>query len=269
MSKDDTLEIDAIIEKSSRLDSVIGVDRTDYNIDGFQTHTGVFDPQGTGKYNISVNGQVLTVQVNEANSIPDSGVARWKFDQDVTDSWGSNDGTDNTSDGYDANSALGTHAKVFDGSNDYVSQPLTSLFDGSSDFSISFWVNPKSINNTYYFGWYDGNTYTIQIGGAEVRFGEVGGNEHRIQYPLVKNTWQHIVWTFESSVPESTIYIDGSEYDSTTSLVSTATNPVPDIGRRANTNDRYWDGKLDDGRIYNKPLRLTEVSNLYNNNSIQ
>ena len=74
ISKDETLEFDAIIEESSRLDSVVDIDRnnTDYNINSFQTHTGVFDPQDTGEFNIKVNGQELTVKVTDKSTIPNN-----------------------------------------------------------------------------------------------------------------------------------------------------------------------------------------------------
>lgn len=47
------------------------IDRTDYNLKGLQTVTGVFDPEGTGEYNITVNGQKLCIKVTDPSNIPE------------------------------------------------------------------------------------------------------------------------------------------------------------------------------------------------------
>ena len=78
MSLDDTLELDTIIEESTRASNPIGTvkyegsDSTVHNSTGIQTNTFIFDPQEAGKYTIPVNGQELTVNVTKASAIPDS-----------------------------------------------------------------------------------------------------------------------------------------------------------------------------------------------------
>lgn len=73
MNVDDTLELDTIIENSSRAKEPITItDGKDYNLSGFQTHTGVFDPQSSGDYTIKINGQKLTIKVNESIKIPNT-----------------------------------------------------------------------------------------------------------------------------------------------------------------------------------------------------
>jgi hypothetical protein len=68
MTTDDTLELDTIIEFSSRAKKPINVtEGSDYNITGFQTHTGVFDPESSGDYTIEVNGQELSIKVRDNN----------------------------------------------------------------------------------------------------------------------------------------------------------------------------------------------------------
>lgn len=65
MNLDETLELDAIIQNwNAESDDTINVtDGTYYNLSGFQTHTGVFDPQKSGDYTINVNGQELSIKV--------------------------------------------------------------------------------------------------------------------------------------------------------------------------------------------------------------
>jgi hypothetical protein len=72
MSLEDTLELDTIIEKSSRATTPItvtgGTESTDFNLDGLQTHTGIFDPVNSGEYTIKINGQELLIEVIDAAS---------------------------------------------------------------------------------------------------------------------------------------------------------------------------------------------------------
>jgi hypothetical protein len=80
MNVDDTLELDAIIQKwDAKSNNTINVtEGSDYKLSGFQTHTGVFDPQSSGDYTIKVNGQELSIKVNESNAIPDSEIDRFE-----------------------------------------------------------------------------------------------------------------------------------------------------------------------------------------------
>lgn len=76
MSLDDTLEIDTIIEESTRASEPIteikyeGNQTNDYNSRGIQTHTEVFEPKKSGNYTITVNGQDISIDVKSPRSIP-------------------------------------------------------------------------------------------------------------------------------------------------------------------------------------------------------
>lgn len=67
MRLNDVLELDTIIKQWNpptyqidvTPDSNVGSDS--YNIDGFQTKTGVFDPKEPGGYTININGQQLYI----------------------------------------------------------------------------------------------------------------------------------------------------------------------------------------------------------------
>lgn len=79
MSTDDTLEFDAIIEEWSDPQSVIqehNVSTDNYTMGGFQTRTGVFNPQEAGTYKFKINGQVISIEVTSTTTIPDSNVSR-------------------------------------------------------------------------------------------------------------------------------------------------------------------------------------------------
>lgn len=102
MSVDDTVEIDTIIKESSIASDIIDVNKPtdfsegkEFNLKGFQTHTGVFDPVVSGDYELNINGQVLSIKVTKPGI---SGlVHRIKFDEGTgtvaTDSAGNKDVT--------------------------------------------------------------------------------------------------------------------------------------------------------------------------------
>lgn len=73
MNIDDTLELDTVIREDISAKGPVEVtDGTDYNMNGIQTKTAIFDPQSSGDYNIKVNGQELSIKVNDSTTIPDS-----------------------------------------------------------------------------------------------------------------------------------------------------------------------------------------------------
>lgn len=45
ISLDDTLELDAIIKESSSIDNVVSYDSSKFDLNGIQTHTGIFNPK--------------------------------------------------------------------------------------------------------------------------------------------------------------------------------------------------------------------------------
>jgi len=82
------------------------------------------------------------------------------------------------------------------------------------------------------------------------------------------NTWRHYVVTIASGVPK--IYVDGevqtidSVYNSSglqTSLHNSVSNIF--VGRYANNNDTNWNGLIDEVKIYNRALSLSEIQKNY------
>lgn len=75
MSLDDVLELDTIIEQSNKASDPIkvkdGSEGTDFNLEEIQTHTTIFNPTNPDTYNISINGQELTIKVLDPSNIPD------------------------------------------------------------------------------------------------------------------------------------------------------------------------------------------------------
>ncbi len=77
---------------------------------------------------------------------------------------------------------------------------------------------------------------------------------------LTLNTWNHVAATINGSAVN--LYINGVlNYSSTISATATNAAQELDIGGK---NDGYFNGYMDDVRIYNRALSASEVSALYN-----
>ncbi len=166
----------------------------------------------------------------------------------------------------------------FDGVNDYVNcigGGSLNLVDG--DFSVSAWVNAKDfILDLYGRILYKGETsakgYTLMAGDTAAThdfflFGtrDAGGTYHsKYSSPnKLTGTWYHVVGVQSSGV--LSIYVNGvSESGSdlgATPTINTATGLQ--IGQRGD-NLRWFNGLIDEVRIYNRALGAGEISNLYN-----
>ena len=88
-----------------------------------------------------------------------------------------------------------------------------------------------------------------------------GGRTVLEEKPPALNQWHQCVYVYEGSVHR--FYLDGRE--TTQSTVQTQSG-VPNICMLGNypSGDQFFEGSLDDIRIYNRVLSLTEIENLYN-----
>ncbi|WP_226043503.1 LamG domain-containing protein [Natrinema sp. DC36] len=200
-------------------------------------------------------------------AIPDSGVARYKFEQDATDSWNGNDGT-LTGGTYTTDSEIGSYAVSLDGADDAVDIPVShSSGDG---LSLSAWVKLSSPSSAQYIVTIDAPSQysadaVLYIDDTKIGFqcydGSYVSTNTSFSYD---NTWTHIVGTKTAS-GDMEFYVNGSSV-ATATIGNLTESGTSSIGRRGGSG--YLNGLVDDVRIYRKGLTDTEVSNLYNTGSI-
>jgi hypothetical protein len=285
MDISETLEIDYLVEQLS--DNVADISSRPSNdstsMKYISTRTSIFDPQNTGTYQVDINGQTIEIEVTD---IPESGVSRWKFDHNsdastATDSWGINDGQINGA-SY-ASAYQGSHALYFDGTENYVSvtDNATLNFDSTESFTVSGWLNLDDLStNVSMLAKRDGSGnnfegYQIQVRDADAEFaffvddGASGSSVSARGGTPTTGSWIHLAGTFDRSSGDLTLYVDSSSVGSTSSslgVISPAANFY--VGAYENLSAEYFNGKIDDVRIYDKALSATEVSNLYNTGSV-
>jgi hypothetical protein len=218
------------------------------------------------------NGNYASPPNNRTDS--SSAVSRWKFDGDVTDSWGNNGGTDNTSAGFSSNSLRGK-AKKFDGDDDRVDLPSyqqnidghTVAYwyrsDGSaasnSEFQYLFTSTTSSDTNGF-------RSYNARGNAIRSRIKDGSGNDIYViddGLTVPKNEWIHVAATFDGSVAR--VYRNGElrgQQETSSSDFTVGTDPY--IGWwAAGGADEHAGGILDDVRLYSRGLGPEEVFQLY------
>jgi hypothetical protein len=129
------------------------------------------------------------------SAIPDSAVARYQFEQDVTDSWNQNGGTNNGAT-FTTDAKFGSYAINF-GGDDYVDLSATAnsgefsgIWDGA--FSCSFWIK------------------TTTASGGFVVEARNSNNGRPIDALINSNGYLEFARSAETAFTSSTSFVDGN-----------------------------------------------------------
>lgn len=158
--------------------------------------------------------------------------------------------------------------RSFNGTSDRItSSSFTGL--GSSNRSVSVWFNvtggsgsrrvitlPADATAT------DAAAMIISVNLTTVGVG-FGGSpwDCYVGTTSIPNTWTHVVGTISGN--QLIMYINGVSVDSCTNSGAVGANPIGEIGRYNASYGQYFQGQIDDVRIYNRALTAQEVRELY------
>ena len=202
-------------------------------------------------------------------------MAHWDFDEGSgftleDQSGNSNDGTLYGPSWSTGNSGGGLS---FDGNSDSLVVPLSSSLDISGDgVSISGWVYldvlPSAMSNTFgpiYDSDEDAYILYLDQANAELRF-KVKDDDGDAERPgiaeadLYTGTWMHVAGVYNGF--NAMIYLNGElmDYHGNSNLDLLQTGQQAQFGHN---NGSFFDGMLDEFRIYNRSLTRQEVSALY------
>jgi len=171
----------------------------------------------------------------------------------------------------------------FDGTLQYVTNE--ELLNFSNDFTIEMWVNPTEIHEidpqvNSGFGGISGQRYVVyprlrnnNSAGAGISVGTNGISvyEHAVNYipaTLVYqgsiNGWTHVAVVYTNRVPS--LYINGTLVK--TGVVSGRANVYPSASGNGTDgigggNYGFFNGEIDEFRIWNRSLSATEISNQF------
>jgi hypothetical protein len=151
----------------------------------------------------------------------------------------------------------------FDGTNDYVSVPSSTSLDMTNKATVSAWIYPTNFA--------DYRTMMIRINGGGTQYYGMSLNASGAlicQFTpgsltssslMTLNAWNHVACTYDGATIIA--YINGQSAGSSSASGNIGTPTTLGIGYDP-VNGRYFAGKMDDVRIYNRALSSTEVAQI-------
>lgn len=171
-------------------------------------------------------------------------------------------------------------AITFDGVDDYVGVGNMGAFPTQG--TISFWMNPAvvenyrnpfttNLNGTNAGIRFEEYTTVAPYGGFNVVIGNDGGTYAGVTYlpssVLIPNRWYHVILAWNTGTNTITGYLNGSLAFNTSHSLWPTTMPSVAIGNGFSAA-RYWQGKMDEVRIYNRTLSAQEAMTLYSQGAL-
>lgn len=217
----------------------------------------------------------IAAAFSQATNIPTEGlVGWWPFNGNVLDCSGnSNNGTINGATLTTDRFGFENSAFSFNGSSDFISIPDATSLDLVNNFTIAAWFNPSSTQDDQGIigkGRAIGGTGCALLhrvmspnGTGVVAMSNSSSAEVYIansQFSI--NTWHHILSTYDGSSLK--LYVNGQLIDETSTTILLE-NSIANLFIGKELDDyRYFNGKIDDVGIWNRPLNQVEVLQLYN-----
>lgn len=249
-----------------------------YALLAFAIITGIYTVIESDKNNIAEN----TDSASQAAAIAGSGsglVAYYTFD----------DGTGIDSSGNGRNGILvneptyvaggvGNGAMQFDGIDDYIN--VGDIFYSDS-LTVCTWVNPAVIDENIKSLVIKRNSSGIKAGANEwmmvqssegfqyAAWSATGDVVVDLKGPSLTsndlNKWSHVCAVQQGDGKESYLYVNGSQVNSVSQsgIMANKSGHVQIAARTNNNSQRYFNGSMDEVRIYNRALSSSEISEIY------
>jgi hypothetical protein len=201
----------------------------------------------------------ITVVTSGCDIVTDGLVACYPFDGNANDESGNeHDGTVNgatlTVDQFgNPNSAYS-----FDG-DDSIRVIESSAFD-LSDFTYSAWINANSSNGWRSIVNIDNDKQLLALYEGQYAISGRCGTHYHDQ---VTEGWHHVVWIVSGE--QYTLYVDDNIIGTNNTCSSNvdASNFMIGSGWHSPGGNEYFDGKIDNVRVYNRALSKCEIQSLY------
>jgi len=175
-------------------------------------------------------------------------------------------GTGTGTSGYYSPGKVGPWAGYFNGSNDYIQIPSSSVFVYNNGFTFSLWLNLNNVSaNEGIIGQSDLNSFYIDFqtdGGSKIRWETNVGQSFDSNYSFQTGQWYMLTGTYNFSSGFSSIYVNGNLDRQVSATAKSNFQNIPiKIGKYSSL---YFPGLIDDVRIYNRALSAAEIQVLYN-----
>ncbi|MCH7640864.1 LamG domain-containing protein, partial [Patescibacteria group bacterium] len=168
----------------------------------------------------------------------------------------------------------------FDGTDDYV--PITGSPTPESNLTIAMWAKPENVGESagtgdvlYHWGVTSGcgpSSQMLYVKNSKLTFRIGCGTELSSNSTLTNGTWYHFVVTIDSS-GVTTLYIDGLQETTPTDTrsgvsVSTGNDKIGAV-HDGGTIKNFFDGQLDDVKVFNYTLTQQQIRDNYNAGAVR
>ncbi|MBM4025475.1 MAG: hypothetical protein FJ280_08710 [Planctomycetes bacterium] len=159
------------------------------------------------------------------------------------------------------------------GDGDFLDVAAGAAFDCSAGVTVAAWIRVNAFDRPWQAIVTKGdNTYRIQRNNETntLEFACTGlvipgGNPYGSLFgstPIGRNQWHHVAGVYDGK--RMYLYVDGTLDASQEAWGAINTNDTPvQIGANTQMQDRFWNGLLDDVRIYNYGLSEAQIRRLY------
>jgi hypothetical protein len=171
-------------------------------------------------------------------------------------------------------------ALSFDGSNDTIPTVDINSLDGVAQMSVSAWVYQRSttsesvvlseyvpINDV---GWGLSSSATANGGGDDMQFRIDDSSTFTTANVHQANRWEHWLAVYNGGLAAADrvkLYLNGvrqaTSNDVNPPTTTTANSDAPFLGAYADSS-QFWDGSIDDVRVWSRAIATDEIKRLYN-----
>jgi len=246
--------------------------------------------------NTSLQSDAMFYYLNNTNYIIEDGlVAYYNFDGNYLDaSSNSNDGTNSgtvlnqaeltgtiTGATFDNTNSppVGQYSMNFDGVDDYanIGNDINNKILASNEFTFSIWSNPKSFigttNSLFRGGSTGANSIYLYLKDTnQIIYGlwtdGTGSDETSITLPsgIALNDWALYTMVYDGS---NLIFYKNGAYENQITKTGNIELDTQDFFLASRGGGSHWfNGSLDDVRIYDRALTTEEIADIYANNSL-
>jgi type II secretory pathway pseudopilin PulG len=169
-----------------------------------------------------------------------------------------------------ADGKVGPYAGAFNGSNNYVEIASSPAFDFSGGFSVAAWVNTRTSAGWDVIAaresWNAGQGWSIVVESNYPKYYSPGLS-YSSGSSISNGTWAHVTFVVNGST--SCFYVNSNKAACWAGTFAFSNAPISlligsrHINSGIGTTD-YFDGKIDDVRVYSRALSDAEIRSLYN-----
>jgi hypothetical protein len=221
-----------------------------------------------------VRGVDNTLNSNSTNAQYNNSTYQFNsFDTDgitVTDDAAGNYAVNGNNETYVAWNWKAPLANLSTGFNGSSSSVQTGIQQGSNPFTWSVWLKPNDITTSQYaIAVYNGANYHqfyIRLNSSNYQINCYNGTVYSFSTPAVLSQWAHLVLTYDGTGMIG--YVNGvalgSRKNFTALSLGTQQTLLGGVQNTGNTAQQlFYNGSIDQVRIFNRAITATEVSDLY------